>query len=346
MDATIVRAGMPAEPLLSVRGLHTRFYKDDTVIHAVNGMSLDLWPGEVLGVVGESGCGKSVTALSILRLIPRAAGRVVDGEIRFEGRDLLALSPRELAEVRGRDISMIFQEPMTSLNPVLRIGDQVAETLQLHKGMSRRAAWDRAVELLERVRIADPARQAREYPHRLSGGMRQRVMIAMALACSPRLMIADEPTTALDVTVQAQILELMADLNRQTGAAMMLITHDLGVVAEMAHRVIVMYAGNTVEEAKVEELFANPLHPYTRGLMAAIPRRGAWRDSAAPQALQEIPGMVPSLRAPVVGCAFAPRCAHATARCATQAPPMQTRANGHAVACWEADHMEQLGRPA
>ncbi|WP_415787825.1 ABC transporter ATP-binding protein [Bordetella tumulicola] len=332
-------------PMLSVRGLHTRFYKDDTVIHAVNGMSLDLWPGEVLGLVGESGCGKSVTALSILRLIPRAVGRVVEGEIDFEGRDLLALTPHELASMRGRDISMIFQEPMTSLNPVLRIGEQVAESLELHKGMSRRAALARAVELLELVRIADPARQAREYPHRLSGGMRQRVMIAMALACEPRLMIADEPTTALDVTVQAQILELMSDLNRQTGAAILLITHDLGVVAEMAHRVIVMYAGNAVEEASVQDLFANPLHPYTRGLMAAMPRRGAWRDTARLQALQEIPGMVPSLRAPIVGCAFAPRCSYATARCHEHAPVRQIRQNGHAVACWEADRMEQLGKP-
>ncbi|MBO9354851.1 ATP-binding cassette domain-containing protein [Bordetella petrii] len=331
--------------MLSVRGLHTRFYKDDAVIHAVNGMSLDLWPGEVLGLVGESGCGKSVTALSILRLIPRAVGRVVEGEIRFEGRDLLALAPRELASVRGRDISMIFQEPMTSLNPVLRVGDQVAETLQLHQGLSRRAALARAIELLDLVRIADPARQAREYPHRLSGGMRQRVMIAMALACEPRLMIADEPTTALDVTVQAQILELMADLNRQTGAAILMITHDLGVVAEMADRVIVMYAGNAVEEATVHDLFASPLHPYTRGLMAAIPRRGAWRGGAGAQTLQEIPGMVPSLRSPIAGCAFAPRCAYATARCHEHAPARQVRPNGHAVACWEADRMEQLGKP-
>jgi len=346
MDAMIEqtpRAQTP--PMLSVRGLHTRFYKDDAVIHAVNGMSLDLWPGEVLGLVGESGCGKSVTALSILRLIPRAVGRVVEGEIRFEGRDLLALTPRELASVRGRDISMIFQEPMTSLNPVLRVGDQVAETLQLHQGLSRRAALARAIELLDLVRIADPARQAREYPHRLSGGMRQRVMIAMALACEPRLMIADEPTTALDVTVQAQILELMADLNRQTGAAILMITHDLGVVAEMADRVIVMYAGNAVEEATVHDLFASPLHPYTRGLMAAIPRRGAWRGGAGAQTLQEIPGMVPSLRSPIAGCAFARRCAYATARCHEHAPARQVRPNGHAVACWEADRMEQLGKP-
>ena len=335
-----------AAPVLSVRDLHTHFYKDDAVIHAVNGMSLDLFPGEILGIVGESGCGKSVTALSILRLIPRAAGRVVSGSIKLEGRDLLTLPPRELELVRGRDISMIFQEPMTSLNPVLRIGDQVAEGLQLHKGMGRRAAMVRAIELLDLVRIADPKRQAQEYPHRLSGGMRQRVMIAMALACEPRVMIADEPTTALDVTIQAQILDLLADLNRQTGAAIMLITHDLGVIAEMARRVIVMYAGTSVEEATVEDLFAKPLHPYTRGLMTAIPRRGAWRVSGGLQALQEIPGMVPSLREPITGCAFAPRCAYATQQCVREAPTRQVRPNGHMIACWQADRLETMETPS
>jgi peptide/nickel transport system ATP-binding protein len=326
--------------ILEVEDLRTHFFTRDGVVRAVDGVSFHIEAGETLGIVGESGCGKSVTALSILRLIPPGQGRTVSGRVRFEGRDLLDLDDRAMRAIRGNRISMIFQEPMTSLNPVLTVGEQIAEAVMIHEGASRRAAMSRAVAMLRLVRIPDPDQRAGEYPHQLSGGMRQRVMIAMALACDPLLLIADEPTTALDVTVQAQILQLMLDLKERFGAAVMLITHDLGVVAETCQRVIVMYAGRKVEEAPVLELFDRPLHPYTRGLMASIPRRRL--GLAAPEAgkrLSDIPGMVPSLLDPILGCAFAPRCAFATPRCHADAPPLLRRGPGHKVACWEVDRV-------
>ena len=328
-------------PLLAVEGLKTHFFTRDGVVRAVDGVSFSVQPGETLAIVGESGCGKSVTSLSILRLIASPPGRTVAGSIRFNGRDLLALSEPEMRQVRGNEISMIFQEPMTSLNPVLTIGHQIAETLVLHRGLSRADAMGRAVELLKLVNISEPARRATEYPHQMSGGMRQRVMIAMALACDPKLLIADEPTTALDVTIQAQILDLMRALRDRTGAAIMLITHDLGVVAEMAQRVVVMYAGSKVEEAPVGALFARPRHPYTQGLLNSIPRRGAC--VAVRKRLVEIPGMVPSLREPIAGCAFATRCTFAVERCRNHAPPLETKGDGHTVACWEADRIPAAG---
>jgi peptide/nickel transport system ATP-binding protein len=316
--------------ILEVRDLHTQFNTLDGVVRAVNGVSFALDRGETLGIVGESGCGKSVTAMSILRLIPPETGRIASGSIKFEGEELTTLSEEAMKRLRGHRISMIFQEPMTSLNPVLTVGTQIAENVTRHLGVSKKAARGRAREMLDLVRIADAKRRLDEYPHQLSGGMRQRVMIAMALSCDPQVLIADEPTTALDVTIQAQILDLMLDLKEKTGTAIVLITHDLGVVAETAQRVVVMYAGRKVEEAPVEALFDNPLHPYTRGLMAAIPRLDA--DAAR---LQEIPGMVPQLTTPIVGCAFAARCPIATERCRTEAPPMVDAGDGHTALCWE-----------
>ena len=329
---------MDGAPLLEVEGLKTHFFTRDGVVRAVDGVSFSVRAGETLAVVGESGCGKSVTSLSILRLIASPPGRTVGGSIRFEGRDLLGLSEPEMRQVRGNEISMIFQEPMTSLNPVLTIGRQIAESLVLHRGLSRAAAHARAIEMLALVNIPEPARRVREYPHQMSGGMRQRVMIAMALACSPKLLIADEPTTALDVTIQAQILDLMRGLKEKTGAAIVLITHDLGVVAEMAQRVVVMYAGRKVEEAPVDALFARPRHPYTQGLLRSIPRLGATAGGARNR-LEEIRGMVPSMREAIPGCVFAPRCAYATERCRTEYPPLEEKAAGHTVACWEADRI-------
>jgi peptide/nickel transport system ATP-binding protein len=326
-------------PVLEVDGLKTHFFTRDGVVRAVDGLSFSVGAGETLAIVGESGCGKSVTSLSILRLIASPPGRTVAGSIRFEGRDLLALSEAQMRKVRGNEISMVFQEPMTSLNPVLTIGRQISEALILHRGLSRSAARARAIEMLALVNIPEPARRVGEYPHQMSGGMRQRVMIAMALACSPRLLIADEPTTALDVTIQAQILDLMRGLKEKTGAAIVLITHDLGVVAEMAQRVVVMYAGRKVEEAPVGELFARPRHPYTRGLLHSIPRLGA-STTGARKRLEEIRGMVPSMREAIRGCVFAPRCAYAKERCRTEYPPLEQKANGHWVACWEADRLE------
>jgi peptide/nickel transport system ATP-binding protein len=317
--------------ILEVRDLHTQFNTLDGVVRAVDGVSFDLERGETLGIVGESGCGKSVTALSILRLIPTETGRIASGSIKFEGEELTGLSEAAMMRLRGHRISMIFQEPMTSLNPVLTVGTQIAENVTRHLGVSWKAARERAREMLDLVRIADAKRRLDEYPHQLSGGMRQRVMIAMALSCDPQVLIADEPTTALDVTIQAQILDLMLDLKEKTGTAIVLITHDLGVVAETAQRVVVMYAGRKVEEAPVEALFDNPLHPYTRGLMAAIPRLDT--DAAR---LQEIPGMVPLLTGPIVGCAFAARCLLVTDRCRAEAPPVIDAGGGHTVACWEA----------
>jgi peptide/nickel transport system ATP-binding protein len=322
--------------ILEVRDLRTQFNTLDGVVRAVDGVSFDLARGETLGIVGESGCGKSVTALSILRLIPPETGRIASGSIRFEGEELTTLSEAEMKRLRGHRISMIFQEPMTSLNPVLTVGTQIAENVVRHRGVSKRAARERACEMLDLVRIADPRRRLDEYPHQLSGGMRQRVMIAMALSCDPQVLIADEPTTALDVTIQAQILDLMLDLKEKTGTAIVLITHDLGVIAETAQRVVVMYAGRKVEEAPVEALFDNPLHPYTRGLMRAIPRLDidAEEGGTRPR-LQEIPGLVPRLTQPIVGCAFAARCELATDRCRAQAPPVVDAGSGHTVACWE-----------
>ncbi len=324
------------EALLRVDNLHTHFFTLDGVTRAVDGVSLSVEPGETLGIVGESGCGKSVTALSIMRLLPPKLGRVVSGAISFDGRDLLALDEAEMRDIRGNRIAMIFQEPMTSLNPVLTIGDQIAEAVTIHQRKSRSEAMAHAVEMLRLVRIPDAERRLRDYPHQFSGGMRQRVMIAMALCCNPKLLIADEPTTALDVTIQAQILKLMLELKGRFGAAVMLITHDLGVVAETCQRVIVMYAGRKVEEAPVLELFDRPLHPYTRGLMASIPSR---RIEKTARRLQEIPGIVPSLREPILGCPFAPRCGFATDRCRSEAPDFSEHARGHWAACWHVDRV-------
>jgi peptide/nickel transport system ATP-binding protein len=329
----------PPQPLLSVEDLRTWFYTRDGIVRAVDGVSCAVYPGETLAVVGESGCGKSVTSLSILRLIASPPGRIVSGRLLFEGRNLLDLSEDAMRAIRGNEISMIFQEPMTSLNPVFTIGHQIGETLELHQGMDRRRATARAIEMLQLVKIPEPERRVRQYPHELSGGMRQRVMIAMALSCNPKLLIADEPTTALDVTIQAQILDLMRELKTKTGAAIVLITHDLGVVAEMAQRVVVMYAGRKVEEAPVDALFARPLHPYTKGLLGSIPRLAEAAEVGERKRLVEIPGMVPSLKEAVPGCLFAPRCPHATARCAAEYPPLEEKGAGHWVACWESDRM-------
>ena len=324
-------------PLLEVEDLKTWFYTRDGIVRAVDGVSCRVHAGETLAVVGESGCGKSVTSLSILRLIASPPGRIVGGRLLFEGRDLLRLSEAEMRAIRGDQISMIFQEPMTSLNPVLTIGRQVAETLTVHRGLEHSRAAEHAIEMLRVVKIPEAERRVAQYPHELSGGMRQRVMIAMALACSPKLLIADEPTTALDVTIQAQILDLMRELQSDTGAAIILITHDLGVVAEMAQRVVVMYAGRKVEEAAVDVLFERPLHPYTRGLLGSMPRlEDAEAQGSARKRLVEIPGMVPSLKEEVRGCVFAPRCSHAQARCREAYPPLEEHATGHWAACWEA----------
>ena len=321
------------EPLLAVRDLKTYFYTADGVTRAVDGISFTVGAGETLGIVGESGCGKSVTALSILQLLPPKIGRIAGGEVLFQGRDLTKLSEAEMRDIRGNDIAMIFQEPMTSLNPVFTVGHQIAEAVRIHQGLDRKAAEQRAVDMLTLVRIPDPARRAQDYPHQFSGGMRQRAMIAMALACDPKLLIADEPTTALDVTIQAQILKLITDLQQRTGAAVILITHDLGVVAETCERVVVAYAGRKVEEADVEDLFARPLHPYTQGLMASLPRM---RKTGRRGRLAEIPGVVPSLREPMPGCAFAPRCALATNRCRAEQPQLRAFGDTHLVACHEA----------
>jgi peptide/nickel transport system ATP-binding protein len=317
--------------LLEVENLQTHFRTPDGVSRAVDGVSFDVAEGETLAVVGESGCGKSVTANSILRLIPEPPGKIA-GSIRFQGIDLLKLDEAGMRDIRGNEISMIFQEPMTSLNPVLTIGRQLRETVQLHEGLDKGAAERRAIEMLTLVGIAEPARRVREYPHQLSGGMRQRVMIAMALACSPKLLIADEPTTALDVTIQAQILDLMRDLKHRVGAAIILITHDLGVVAEVAERVMVMYAGRKVEEALVGDLFQTPRHPYTRGLLGAVPKLGS-SVTGEETRLAEIPGLVPSLKSRIEGCVFASRCPLATELCRQVAPPLELKAAGHIVAC-------------
>jgi len=315
-------------PLLQVRDLSTWFHAGRIVARAVDGVSFDVMPHETVGLVGESGCGKSVTSLSILRLIERP-GRIESGSrIEFEGRNLLTLDDRAIRDIRGNRISMIFQEPMTSLNPVFTVGDQVAEVARVHSGASRREAWDRAVDMLQQVGVPAPAERAREYPHQLSGGLRQRAMIAMALMMHPALLIADEPTTALDVTIQAQILELLAELQERVGMSMLLITHDLGVIAESASRVLVMYAGQIVEEAPVRTLFAAAHHPYTEGLLSAMPRLGARRER-----LTVIPGTVPSPTEWPAGCRFHDRCAYAWDRCRVEAPPLYQIGTGHVSRC-------------
>jgi oligopeptide/dipeptide ABC transporter ATP-binding protein len=319
--------------LLEIRSLKTYFFTRKALVKAVDGVNLRLAHGETLGVVGESGCGKTMTALSLLRLFPSPPGKIVEGQLFFEGRDLAQLSDGEIRKIRGNRISMIFQEPMTSLNPVFSVGNQIMEPLMLHQGLNRHEARERAIEMLRLVGIPSPQRRVREFPHQLSGGMRQRVMIAMALSCRPRLLIADEPTTALDVTIQAQILDLMVKLKEQMGTAILLITHNLGVVAQMAQRVLVMYAGKIVEEAPVEELFDNPLHPYTRGLLTSIPRLDLVH-LGEPQRLQEIPGLVPSLFHLPKGCAFRPRCLQAMDRCRREPPDFFEVRPGHSIRCW------------
>ena len=317
--------------LLEIRGLQTEFVTDDGVVRAVDGVDLAIDRGETVGVVGESGCGKTVTALSVLKLIPMPPGRIAGGQILWRGRDLVPLRPQEMQDIRSKEIAIIFQEPMTSLNPVYTIGDQISEVIRLHEGLGRRAALERAVDMLRLVHIPNPDRRVRDYPHQFSGGMRQRVIIAMALSCSPALLIADEPTTALDVTIQAQILELLAEIKSRLGMAIMLITHAMGVVAETAQRVAVMYAGKVVEEAPVEQLFAKPSHPYTQGLIRSIPRI----DAAATRRrrLESIAGIVPSPLDPLPGCRFAPRCPFARADCIEAVPPLREIAPGHKVAC-------------
>ncbi|MFL5282304.1 MAG: ABC transporter ATP-binding protein [Rhodopila sp.] len=329
---TLLPCPRSGQALLEVENLQTHFATPDGVVRAVEGLSFYINAGETVGIVGESGCGKSVTSMSILRLIPQPPGKIA-GSVRFQGRDLLKVSEPEMRDIRGNAISMIFQEPMTSLNPVLTVGRQIGETVRLHQGLNVRDAEAKAVEMLTLVGIPAPGRRVREYPHQLSGGMRQRVMIAMALACNPKLLIADEPTTALDVTIQAQILDLMRDLKTRMGSAIMLITHDLGVVAEMAQRVVVMYAGRKVEEAPVTEIFARPMHPYTRGLLGAMPKLGSSLDANDRGRLAEISGLVPSLRKPIIGCAFAGRCPMATDACRRIAPAIELKADDHRVAC-------------
>jgi peptide/nickel transport system ATP-binding protein len=338
--ATVPKAPAAAVvPILDIADLRTWFFTRDGAVRAVDGVSFHVIPGETLAIVGESGCGKSVTALSILRLIPSPPGRIVSGAIRFAGRDLLGLSEAEMRQVRGNEISMIFQEPMTSLNPVLTIGRQISETLTLHQGLGHRAALAKAADMLRLVHIPEADRRIGEYPHQLSGGMRQRVMIAMALACNPKLLIADEPTTALDVTIQAQILDLMRELKQKIDAAIVLITHDLGVVAEMAQRVVVMYAGRKAEEAPVSRLFRGPLHPYTKGLLASVPRLGASLDHERAPRLAEIAGTVPSPREPIPGCPFEARCAFATDICRREMPAFEEKEPGHFAACFHSDRV-------
>ncbi len=330
----------PAQMVLQVEDLQTHFFTAIGQVRAVDGVSYALKAGETLGVVGESGCGKSVTALSILRLVASPPGRIVGGAVRFQGRNLLQLSDAEMERIRGNEISMIFQEPMTSLNPLYTVGTQIAEAVALHQGLSKKDAWDRAVDMLRRVSIPEPEKRAHAYPHQMSGGMRQRVMIAMALSCNPKVLIADEPTTALDVTIQAQILDLMRELQETTGTAIILITHDMGVVAENADRVVVMYAGRKVEEAPGRDLFDNPGHPYTRGLLGSIPHLdAAARKTRTRPRLAEIKGMVPSLFKLPSGCSFAPRCGFATEHCTRVVPPLSEHKPGHFVACWHADKL-------
>ncbi len=320
-------------PILQIESLKTYFFTFEGVARAVDDVSFDLAKGEILGVVGESGCGKSVTAQSVMRLIPEPPGRIVQGHIRFDGRDLVTLAPEQMRTIRGRRIAMIFQEPMSSLNPVYTVGDQIGEMFRRHLGLSRRESLARAVEMLRRVQIPAPEKRVQAFPHQLSGGMRQRAMIAMALACNPEILIADEPTTALDVTIQAQILDLMLQLRADYQTAVMMITHDLGVIAEMAQRVVVMYAGKVVETASTAVLFEDPKHPYTRGLLQSIPQLGE-RARHGRRRLREIKGMVPSLYDLPEGCRFYPRCPERLEICRTQLPEMLDTGAGHAVRCW------------
>jgi len=324
---------MAEQRLLDVKNLKTYFFTDEGVVRAVDGVDLYINQGETLGVVGESGCGKSVTALSIMKLIPQPPGRIVEGEIIYNGVDLVTLPANRMRRIRGKEISMVFQEPMTSLNPVFTCGEQIAEALRLHEGLGRRDAMDKTVEMLKIVHIPNAERRVKEYPHQLSGGMRQRIMIAMALSCNPNLLIADEPTTALDVTIQAQILELLNELKSKLKMAVMLITHDMGVIAETAQRVVVMYAAKVAEEALVGELFKDPLHPYTQGLLRSIPRI----DLAATERrrLETIAGTVPTLRGDIApGCRFAPRCPFVKSVCTEKDPALKEVKPGHKVSCW------------
>jgi peptide/nickel transport system ATP-binding protein/oligopeptide transport system ATP-binding protein len=322
---------MKQEALLTIKNLRTRFHIYEGMVTAVDGVDLDVYRGETLGVVGESGCGKSVTALSVLRLLASPPAKI-EGEILFDGKNLLDMSLDEIRQIRGNAISMIFQEPMTSLNPVLTIGEQISEAIRLHQGVARQDAWSKVVEMLQMVQIPSPEMRAHEYPHQLSGGMRQRAMIAMALSCRPRLLLADEPTTALDVTIQAQIVDLMERLKEEFETSIVLITHNLGLIAEMARRVVVMYAGKVVEEALVENLFLEPLHPYTQGLLGSIPWIGR-KMKAGREQLQEIPGMVPSLLEMPGGCRFHPRCPRVMERCKKEEPPLVQK-DGRWVLCW------------
>ena len=322
--------------LLDIQGLKTHFKTDDGWLHAVDGVDISIDAGQTVCVVGESGCGKSVTAKTVMKLIDMPPGKIVAGRVLWQGRDLVPLSADEMGKIRAKEIAIVFQEPMTSLNPVYTVGEQIAESVRLHEGLSRAEAMNRAVEMLRLVNIPTPERRVKDYPHQFSGGMRQRVMIAIALACNPKLLIADEPTTALDVTIQAQILDLMQDLKDRLGMAVMLITHAMGVVAEVAQKVVVMYAGKVVEEAPVGELFANPRHPYTQGLIRSIPRI----DLAATHKarLEAIPGTVPKLVEPGEGCRFAARCRFAQPDCSTATPPLRELSSGHKVACFLAEN--------
>lgn len=328
--------------LLEVKGLATYFFTQDGVVKAVDGISYTLAEGEVLGVVGESGCGKSVHALSIMRLVANPPGRTVAGEIMFEGEDLLKMDDSEMRHIRGNRIAMVFQEPMTSLNPVLTIGRQLTETLELHQNMNKHEARTRAADLLQTVGIPDAARRLSDYPHQFSGGMRQRVMIAMALSCNPRLIIADEPTTALDVTIQAQILELMQSLAEEFGTAMVIITHNLGVVARYAHRVVVMYAGKIVETGTAHDIYLNPKHPYTMALLNSVPRL----DASERVRLDAIEGLPPDLIDLPPGCSFAPRCKFAYERCVQETPILEETEPNHTSACWRRDELTELAQAA
>jgi peptide/nickel transport system ATP-binding protein len=322
-----------AERLLDVKNLKTYFFTDEGVVRAVDGVDLYIDKGETLGVVGESGCGKSVTALSIMKLIPQPPGRIVEGNINYDGSNLVDLPPNRMRKIRGKEISMIFQEPMTSLNPVFTVGEQIAEAIRLHEGLGRREAMAKTVDMLKLVHIPNADRRVKEYPHQLSGGMRQRIMIAMALSCNPKLLIADEPTTALDVTIQAQILDLLNELKSKLRMAVMLITHDMGVIAETAQRVVVMYAAKVAEEAPVGDLFKEPLHPYTQGLLRSIPRIDL--AATARRRLETIPGTVPTLRGDIApGCRFAPRCPFVKSVCTEKDPVLKEVKPGHKVSCW------------
>ncbi|MGM0548170.1 MAG: ABC transporter ATP-binding protein [Bacillota bacterium] len=328
---------MSKEALVEVNNLKTYFYTEEGVVKAVDGVDYEIYPGETLGIVGESGCGKSVTSLSIMRLVESPPGEIAGGEIKFKGRDLTKISEKEMRKIRGNDISMIFQEPMTSLNPVYTVGDQIMEAIMLHKKVNRKEAKKQAIDMLQKVGIPLPEQRVDEYPHQLSGGMRQRVMIAMALSCDPQLLIADEPTTALDVTIQAQILELMNSLKKSYGMSIMMITHDLGVIAEVSDRVAVMYAGKVVEYTDVDTLFADPKHPYTWGLMNSIPKLDKDVDR-----LEAIPGSVPSPLNFPEGCKFNTRCPLAEGKCYNEEPPLENAAEGHKVRCWRYEDLEEV----